>query len=168
MTPNRDFQGVAKKPGDAGESAESLARQIQDLLTCLLGRQVTARKAGLRFGSASPVVRAVFYSDDGAVRAQCVCDLPLAICSGAALGLFPANVAKEATIAQKIPDAVLENFREVLNVCTRLVGGFCKEHVGLREVLLDKTPPKAVPGSPEIEITVAGYGGGRLTLQRLG
>jgi|SRR5579871_322884 len=146
-----------------------LLNQLKVLLEGLLARSVTVRKPLAKAPPAPVSVHGSYRGDDGKIRAFCVCDLPLAASAGAALGLFPLGSANEAIAARELPEALLENFREVLNVCSRLVNYVSDDHLVLQDVVVSEGGPDAARKAPawesyEFEVSISGYGTGRLNL----
>ena len=107
----------------------------------------------------------------GAPAAVCLCDLEFAVYAGAALSLVPAGVARDSLKVRRIPENLLENTREVLNVCVSLFHGAGPARLSLRGAT-------AMPGflAPDVlaligapawqagfDITIPGYGAGKAT-----
>ncbi len=53
--------------------------------------------------------------------AICVCGLEFEAYSGAALFMIPADAANEMIAGQSVTDAILDNFYEVMNICSKLL-----------------------------------------------
>lgn len=150
-----------------------LPDQVAPLLRDLLGRQVSTAKAKGPMPSGAMVV-ATYVVDEGPLSALCVLDFQLAAHVGAALMMMPAGVADESVRAKKLDETLLENAREVLNIGSRWFMPPEAPHVKMADVYvlqpggavpapvaaLMKAPPKSVA----VEVTIAGYKGGRLTL----
>lgn len=113
-----------------------------------------------------------WYEDNhGAVVAAALFDVPMACRGGAALCMMPAEVANDSAEAGELPEALAENWVEVLNVLANLFSGRARVR------LQDWTPPSArVPISVkklaraaagrriDAAVDIPGYGAGRLTL----
>jgi hypothetical protein len=149
---------------DALPTPEAVARLLRDLF----GKAVAPKK-GAAMAPSTKVCAGTYVDDTGKLVGVCVCDLPLSASIGAALALIPPGAAADAVKTGKLPDEMLDNLREVLNILASLFGG---THVRFRELL----PPSAALSAPvaavlarpvgrlDIELTVAGYAGGRLSL----
>jgi hypothetical protein len=147
----------------------ALARMLSDLL----GRRVdvTGGKAA-PFKMDAAVGAGLYAPRDDSGTVVCVVDLELAVNLGAALALFPAAVAAESLRNGKPDEALLENFREVLNVTAGLLNTHGGTHLVLREVQI--APPAlpeaflqlmAKPASRlDVEVRIAGYGGGKMSM----
>lgn len=150
-----------------------LAESVQKMLADLLGKPVTVKKAtpGL-LSIAKPGVAAHYVYDNGTTGALILCDLPLSICAGAALMLLPPAAATDAVKAGKLNENIIENIREVLNICASLFIYEDRAHVRLREIhpLPGQTPPEVAKvitrpaGRMEVDVNVPGYGAGKMAL----
>jgi hypothetical protein len=146
---------------------------IQELLSGLLGKRV-AVKDGKPFapGGTSPSVVGVFKRDDGVVAALVVLDVPLAANASASLVLIPPGTAAESARSGKLSESLLENVKEVLNVCSRLFATPGAPHVRMKST---HTIPPAAPaeiagllskpnGRLDLELSIPGYAGGRMAV----
>ena len=114
----------------------------------------------------------VFVTDAGAPVALCGADANLAASFGGALSMLPVAAAKDAAKARQLTDVMIENVREIMNICTRLVMDATSPHLKLDS---DCTgPTKSLPaaalallGAPqgrrEFQVQLPKYGGGVLT-----
>ncbi len=64
---------------------------------------------------------ATFIDGDDKLVALCVSDKEFVAYSGAALAMIPANVAEEMISGNAVTDALVENFYEVMNICSKLM-----------------------------------------------
>ena len=108
-------------------TANALAAVIGPTLT--YGANTTDRRY---FNSSGLLVKA----NENEPRRAVVCDLELACGSGAALSRIPVHMAKEAAKSGDIPENVLANFSEVLNVYMSLLEGAMSERVVLGDVVV--------------------------------
>ncbi|HWX81867.1 MAG TPA: hypothetical protein VNZ02_17325 [Steroidobacteraceae bacterium] len=113
----------------------------------------------------------VFVTDDGAPVALCGADANLAASFGGALSMLPVAAAKDAAKARQLTDVMIENVREIMNICTRLVMDATSPHLKLDQLYPAKSlPPAALTllGAPqgrrEFQLQVPKYGGGVLTV----
>src|SRR5262245_12253166 len=104
---------------------------VRDFFADLLGRGVAATKrTALPDGDVLIVGR--YLDDDGDVAALLVSDLEFAAISGAALAMIPKVVADEAITHGELTDALLDNFREVVNVFSSLLNAPSTPHLVLK------------------------------------
>lgn len=147
---------------------------VRDLLSDLLG-------TGVAVGKASPLVfeeedsKGVigeFINDDGQSVVLCIADLKFACYVGAALSMIPAAAANESIKRNDLPQNLLENYSEVLNVMSRLVNSSTTPHLRLGKVhTVPGNLPEAiltVMESPSLRrdfvATISGYGSGNVSL----
>ena len=147
---------------------------LQQLLSGLLRRPVEAVvvEEGPPRQSARWLAR--YVDPAGAEVALCVVEMPLALAAGAALSMMPLSEGTVWAASGALPDALAENLHEVTNVVAKLVHAD-----GVRCVLsgLDGFAPgeqlpeieaiRAARAHENFEVTVDGYGGGRLSLVTL-
>jgi len=84
---------------------------------------------------------ATYIGDDNSIVAICACEDRFVAYSGAALTMVPVNVANEMVQQNDFSTVILENFHEVMNICSRLMLNDTSPHLRL-----DKT---LVPGESE-------------------
>ncbi len=148
---------------------------VEKMLSGLLGREVmVAAKPAPK--PAELKIAGFYRNGDGQPVAACLADISAAAFSGSALSLIPAASAKDFVKSGVIDDEdVRDNFYEVLNICSRLFAEEDAQRVTLDTVYF---PPETVPADQtstlsksrqrnDLEITVDGYGKGRLALLRL-
>jgi hypothetical protein len=63
----------------------------------------------------------VFVADSGASVALCGADVNLAATFGPAFSMLPAAAAKDAAKSRELTGVMIDNLREIMNICTRLV-----------------------------------------------
>ena len=148
------------------------AKDICDLLTALLGRDVRSAPSGpVGVTRADPAVVAVYVDDKLRMYAVVVMDLPLAISCGAALALMPAHAAELAIASNALSDLLAENIAEIVNIMTSLLvvppGGHVKLHAVYQ-------PGATLPGDvatlastfgsrTDLKLSVPGYGEGAMS-----
>jgi len=113
----------------------------------------------------------VFICDSGAPVALCGADVNLAASFGAALSMLPVALVKEAAKSRELSSVMIENLREIMNICSRLVLDSTSPHLKLDQVYPGKSLPAAaaaILGAPqgrrEFQVQLPKYGGGVLTL----
>jgi hypothetical protein len=165
----------ATLPGAPTDTLNISPETVQELLEPLLGRKVMVRKP-LPSEKPSPrTVTGIYCADDGSVQSLCTLDLGLGAHAAAALTLFPARFANEAIAKGELPESLLENLQEILNICAQFTNELSSRHVALREVsMANRLPPDAAaalaktPGLRlDLHIGIEGYGSGRFTLRKL-
>lgn len=119
-----------------------------------------------------PAVIAVYGTDADAVIGLLVCSMSAAAYLGASLSLLPKPVADECVKKGTLEDALLENFREVANICCSLFA----EQIGAR-AHFQKVMPKstaapaefkalmASPNRADVAISVPNYGDGIVSIR---
>lgn len=102
----------------------------------------------------------------------CFADRSLVAYGGAALSLVPADAADESLADAELDEVLVENFAEILNICSRLFDGGTGQRVTLCAIenpgsvasatssAMLKNPVKRL----DFELDIAGYGKGRLAL----
>lgn len=111
-----------------------------------------------------------YVREDGTLGASFAVDLPLAASMAAALTLVPPGIADDSVRAKKLEPLLEENLAEVLNVA----GRFFNSATSPRVILKGMTKPPcdaavkqfwaSAPTRATLDVTVAGYKGGKLAL----
>src|SRR5690625_3534683 len=98
------------------------AKDVRDLLEVMLGRdiEVTTGAEPVDPAQQPGAVLGVYTDDSLALSTMIVLDLPLAAYAGAALALIPPGGAEAAVEDGFLPDTLLENIAEILNIMTSL------------------------------------------------
>jgi hypothetical protein len=147
--------------------------EVKEFLANLLGKPIAIeRGTPVVLTPRKPSVVSVYQLDDGSVGALTVCDIEFAAGSGAALALIPTQVVKESIEQSKIPDNILENFKEIMNIFTGVFNKPDCPHVALSGIHI---APPALPRNVieviaqpsrrlDSTIMIVGYGGGKLSL----
>ena len=147
-------------------------KEIRDLLTDLLGREVTlSPSAPLAPTPRTPCTIGVYVDDGLQVTAVVSFDLPLSAHAGAAIGLVPVAGAEAAIEEGTLNDTLRDNVYEVLNIGASLFNPEGATHLRLYDVHHAGAP---VPGDvlvkavtlgrrEDLAVQVAGYGSGRLS-----
>lgn len=148
-------------------------KQLRDLLTDLLGREVTlSPTAPFAPGPNTPASLAVYVDDQLRISALIACDLELSAYAGAVIGLVPAGGAQAAIEDGKLTDTLEENLYEVLNIAASLFNVAGADHLRLYE-LHGAGPPLApqlriqaltLGRREDLSVDIAGYGSGALSI----
>jgi hypothetical protein len=144
---------------------------VRSLLSDLLGRGIDVQRA--RRPDYEPdeiVVVADYVNDSGDVATAIVVDHEFACLAGAALAMMPPTAALDNIRRAVLPDNVLENIHEVLNVAAQLMQMTGSPHVRLRtvtvlpgELPVDTDALVSRPTSRrDFVADIEGYGKGRM------
>ena len=150
------------------------AMEVRELLEGMVGRDVESQTGAVPVNpAADPGAMVAVYVDDAlAMRCLVVADLALSAHLGASIALIPAATSRAAVEDGSLPPALLENAAEILNVAASLFN-----HDGAPHVRLYATyaPRETLPADVaqwvaafvarlDMEVTVSGYGSGRLSV----
>ena len=112
----------------------------------------------------------VFVADSGNPVALCGADANLAATFGAAFSMLPVGAAKDAAKSRELTGVMIDNMREIMNICSRLVMDATSPHLKLDQIYATQSlpaPAAALLGSPggrkEFQVQLPKYGGGVLT-----
>jgi hypothetical protein len=148
-------------------------KQIKDLFEGLLGRDVTvAEGVPVPLDTRPRPTTAVYVDDHNKLSAVAVMDFPLTAYAGAALALVPKGGAEIAIEEKDLPESLLENAAELLNVLAAPIGDSSGVHQRLHGTFgPDQTPPtdvsswSATLGSRiDLRLDIKGYGSGTLSV----
>jgi len=109
--------------------------EVEKLLGDLLGVAVTVRAGGAPKGAQG--LAGHFLDPEGRPAAAVWLDRSLAACAGASLAMIPKGSAQEAIAAETLPDNLVENAGEVLNV----LGTLLRADSGVKLGGVAQTPP---------------------------
>jgi hypothetical protein len=149
-----------------------LPKDVCDLLTALLGREVRSSPSGpVAVSPTRPAVVALYVDDRLHLCAIAAMDLPLAISCGAALALMPAHAAELAVASNALSAALEENIAEIVNIMTSLLVVPHAARLKLHEVYQPGTtlPPDVAAlistfGSrTDLTLSIPGYGEGSIS-----
>ncbi|WP_129339367.1 hypothetical protein [Cellulomonas endophytica] len=150
------------------------AKEVRDLLESLVGRDVEVATGGLKVDPDAPggALAGVYVDQRLSAQALVLVDGALAAFLGAAIGLVPARTAQEAVADHELPDDLAENAGEVLNVMASLFNHDDTPHLKLDGTFgpADRLPNDlagfalAFVRRLDLDVTVSGYGPGRLSV----
>ena len=151
-------------------------KHVRDLLADLLGRDVTVG-TGTPVAStkARPAAIAVFADDKLRTIAVSLLDLPLCGATGGALGLLPVAGVNQMVEDKDLSEILLENLYEVVNILSVLFNVPGAPHAKLHKLYApgEPLPPdirayaSALGFRIDLDVGVAGYGNGRLSIVAL-
>lgn len=146
---------------------------LQNLLRGLFDRPVqlaVAPKFEPGFSKAAVIASYTGAGDE--VVGLMVCSVSAAAYLGAALSLLPKSVAEDAIKKSSLDDALMENFREVANICTSLfaeqIGGRAHLQAVANKVQAPPAAFKVLMASPnraDVSIEVPNYGSGIISIR---
>lgn len=147
---------------------------VGKLFSSLLRRDVEV-KAVKPTPDANVVITGHYVNGAKTLVAGCLCDKSLLVFAGAAFSLIPGDVARDNLKGKEIDEYIVENFAEVLNICSRLFEGGSDKRITLcgieypgaarsaATVQMLKKPVKRL----DLELDIQGYGAGRIALSLL-
>jgi len=139
------------------------------LLGGITGRAATVKKSAgpLDLNALAPKVYGVYRDADKEDVGLCVMDYPLAAYAGGAMVLFPKSVIDEAIKGGAFSEGLQDTVQEILNVCAQMFTGShmildrcCLKRAELPEKALALV--KAPAARLDVEVTIAGFGAGRI------
>ncbi len=74
---------------------------------------------------------ASFITDDDVLISGCVCDPKFVAYSGAALSMIPGDVVDEMLAENDLSKSIVDNFYEIMNICSTLLMSDNSEHLRL-------------------------------------
>lgn len=111
---------------------------------------------------------ATYVDDDGGLVAVCACDPQFVGYSGAALTMLPAGVVQDMIDSGQFSETVLENFYEVMNICSRVLMSESSPHLRLKDTLAPAAGADAAGGvegdtaTVGFDVSIPRYGAGRV------
>ncbi len=157
----------------AAETHLPTNKEIRDLLSGLLGREVTLQPAApLVVSPKKPASVGVYVDDSLVVRAVIACDVAFSAYAAAAIALMPLPATESSLAQNHLQETLAENLYEVLNVAASLFNVGNAMHLRL----LDLHPAGAkLPGDvlmrtltlgrrEDLTLDIAGYGTGRMSV----
>jgi hypothetical protein len=148
-------------------------KEVRDLFGDMLGRDVTVAPCDPFTPNITDKHAAAVYTDDkGQVAVVAAMDLPLAAWTGASIGLVPAGGAQDQVEDGELTQAVRDNLYEVLNIFSALFNKPNTPHLKMTTMYPPgEAPPldlgvllKSLGMRLDLEVTVAGYGSGKIAV----
>lgn len=144
---------------------------VRSVIEGLIGRSVEIED-GIGVPPKATNAVAVYVNNRLGVQAVIVVDLETAARLGGALALLPKGGVDDAIDERSLPDTMLENCYEVLNVLASVFNVGEAPHVRLYQLYgpADAIPPDiaqiaALPGSRmDIDLKISGYGDGVMSI----
>lgn len=148
-------------------------KEIRELLEDLLGRSVTVTAAEpVRAEDLSRSLVGVYVDDALRLAAVVAMDVPLAVYSGAAIGLVPPSGAQHSAERRQLPAMLAEHVGGVCGVLGSLLNRDGFTHLRLYQTFLPGQPLPVDAGGYllgigdrlDLNVDIGGYGAGRLSL----
>jgi hypothetical protein len=148
-------------------------KEVRDMFADMLGRDVTVAPCDPFTPNIDDKHAAAVYSDDqGRVAVAAAVDLPLAAWVGASIGLVPAGGAEDQVEEGELTQAVKDNLSEVMNILSALFNKPNAPHLKITAMYPPgEAPPldlgvllKSLGMRLDLEVSVAGYGSGKLAV----
>jgi hypothetical protein len=144
---------------------------VASFFSAALRREVTA-SAARPIPDARLVMAGHYVNGAKALISGCFADRDLVAYAGAALSLVPADAAEESLAQAELDEVLVENFAEILNICSRLFQRDTSQRVTLSTVEDPATATSATSAAMlknpvrrlDVELDIAGYGKGRMAL----
>lgn len=144
--------------------------EVSTLFAMLFGSNTACKVSKTPLTLESSVLVATYRDNAGTPRRLLTCDLEFANSAGAALSMIPPAAANDATKAREIPENVLANLHEVLNIAVNLFTETFGGRLELADVrrVAELTPElqsalkSASPAT--LEIAIPRYAAGRIGL----
>ena len=144
---------------------------LESVLATLLGREVTARASQHAVGPEQAAVRWGYTFPDGRLAAAGMLDLPLAAGLATGFARLPTARLTDALHSGHLPDDLMENLAEVLNVLVSLYSSMSDQRMVLSSVLRAGEHPPEVQRVLEQQrarldaaVRMHGYGEGLMSL----
>ncbi len=112
---------------------------------------------------------ATFINREDELVALCVCDKPFVAYSGAALSMIPVDVANEMISSNDVTEAIVGNYYEIMNICSKLLMAESGAHLRLDKVLAPEDAADTVgklDGSATVvsfKVDIPRYGNGEIS-----
>ena len=165
---------IAVEGETSGSTPLPAVADLQSLLQQLLGRdvEVTLRGKMPDLATGGGVQVGTYADRSGTLRALLVADLALAARAGAAIALAPPAGADDAVSEERLPPALYDNAREILNVTASLFNTGAGPHLTPQASFAPGglLPPavahavRAYVRRLDLHVAVKGYGVGNLSV----
>lgn len=144
---------------------------VRQFFTELLGRDVTAKDAPGPMDPSGCYI-GEYVDDEGTVLALFLADPVFAAASGASLMMMPAGIMDDIRKGETLSGTLLDCFKEVVNIYSRLMNSPDSPHLRLRDLFGSPAEvndeSRAILTMPcrraDLLVNVPGYGEGRLSM----
>ena len=151
-------------------SALPTRENMNHLFTMLFGDETACQPAKAPVPLDPGTVIGIYTDVSGAVRRAVACDLSFASSAGAALSLIPLATVNDAVKSGTLPDNILANLHEVMNISVNLFAESYKERLEFSnlvrfEGLADDAKASLQTGTKvNFDVKFAQYPTGRVSL----
>lgn len=146
-------------------------RMVAGLLSGIVGRVVTAGKAApFDLRSKTPRIYGTYRDPSTQMPCLAVCDMSFCAYMGGAMLVFPLSTIKDVIRTGTLEEGMLDCVREILNICARIFNNhwhqvFQDLYTSPAQLPQDAAALlKSAEGRMDMEIEVAGYGIGQITI----
>jgi len=130
-------QSSGGKPSGVAITVLEIERaSTEEVLGSLIGMEVEIEESDSDPSEGAKSV-ATFVTDSGAIGAVCICDMRLTGKIGAALDLVPAEEIEQHIQSGELPENIINNFKEAMNVAASLFNSDNSVHLSSGEVLIN-------------------------------
>lgn len=138
---------------------------VSDMLGMLYGSDIDA--SDIPDKKIDGAFVANFINDNGELVALCACDPAFVAYSGAALSMMPAGGAEDMIKSGDFTKTSVDNFYEVINVCSRLLMSDSSTHLKLDKVFRPSEAVAVIDGftartSVGFKLKIPRYGVGKM------
>ena len=140
---------------------------ISNLLSVVFGAELDVKNCDAKELNGQQI--ATFVNDEDQLVALCACDKQFVAYSGAALSMIPAAIANEMISGNTVTDAMVDNFYEVMNICSKSLMSDTSTHLRLDRALQPTESADAIATLGEsanvtaFDVGIPQYGNGTLT-----
>jgi hypothetical protein len=153
-----------------------MASEISEILESLFSEKIGVTEGSpVELSDNKPMAIAIFVLDDRAAGNIIIADLDITVYIGSFLAEIPRDQAKNLIDSKELPDNVIENFREVLNILAGIFNKPDSPHVSLGEVYtsISDIPDEQVAAinkpsqRSDLHISIPDFGEGEISILSL-
>lgn len=138
---------------------------VTSLLQMLYGNDLSSGDCSV--DDVSSYRTSTFVDDDNNLVAVLICDIQFAVYSGAALSMIPSGGADDMIAENDVSKTVLDNYHEVMNICSKLLMTDTGAHLRLGKVFdtaeeAGSDSIQAIATKVGFEVDIPGYGKGKI------
>ena len=143
---------------------------VTGLFTMLFGDKTVCKQSTTKLPGEQAAVIATYRDNDGKIQRALACDLGFANSAGASLSMIPLGAVADATKKGEVPDNILANLHEVMNIAVNLFtdafGGRLELVDVQRAANVDASLKTAIKagGATVIDVSIPRYSAGRVSL----
>lgn len=151
-------------------SALPTLKDVSELFAMLFGDRTICQPFPSRLSSEQAAVIATYRDNRGSIRRVLACDLGFANSAGASLSMISPGAVNDAIKRNEVPDNILANLHEVLNIAVNLFTDSFDGRLELASVSrrneLNSEIKAALNSTPQatIEVAIPRYAAGRVAM----